>query len=143
MTIHLDAGPHMGPDSGGCVMEIIVNGHKTFCYAGGKAYDAAKPTAVFVHGVLNDHSVWILQTRYLAHHGWNVLAPDLPGHGKSAGPAPATVQEAAPQGVISYLRRLYYDTAIATSRPTLQALFEFVEPTQVLFGGQVMSRQVV
>jgi pimeloyl-ACP methyl ester carboxylesterase len=57
--------------------------------------DAAKPTAVFIHGVLNDHSVWILQTRYLAHHGWNVLAVDLPGHCKSEGEAPASVEEAA------------------------------------------------
>ena len=76
-------------------MELIVNGHKTFCYTGGKPFDAAKPTAIFIHGVLNDHSVWILQTRYLAHHGWNVLAPDLPGHGKSAGEPPATVEAAA------------------------------------------------
>jgi len=45
----------------------------------------AKPTVVFIHGVLNDHSVWILQSRYFAHHGWNVLAPDLPGHCRSAG----------------------------------------------------------
>jgi pimeloyl-ACP methyl ester carboxylesterase len=50
---------------------------------------------VFIHGVLNDHSVWILQSRYLAHHGWNVLAIDLPGHGRSAGAPPATVQDAA------------------------------------------------
>ena len=39
--------------------------------------------------------MWILQTRYLANHGWNVLAPDLPGHGKSAGDAPRTVEAAA------------------------------------------------
>jgi pimeloyl-ACP methyl ester carboxylesterase len=50
---------------------------------------------VFIHGVLNDHSVWILQTRYLAHHGFNVLAVDLPGHGRSGGDAPASVEEAA------------------------------------------------
>jgi len=43
---------------------------------------------VFIHGVLNDHSVWILQSRYLAHHNWNVLAIDLPGHGKSGGEPP-------------------------------------------------------
>lgn len=76
-------------------MEITVNGHKTFCYTGGKTFDPAKPTVVFVHGALNDHSLWILQTRYLANHGWNVLAPDLPGHGKSAGAAPQTVEAAA------------------------------------------------
>jgi pimeloyl-ACP methyl ester carboxylesterase len=76
-------------------MYLDVNGHKTYCYTGGKAFDAAKPTVVFVHGVLNDHSVWILQTRYLAHHGWNVLAVDLPGHCKSEGDAPSSVEEAA------------------------------------------------
>jgi pimeloyl-ACP methyl ester carboxylesterase len=76
-------------------MYIPVNGHSTYCYTGGKAFDAAKPTVVFVHGVLNDHSVWILQTRYFANHGWNVLAPDLPGHCKSAGEPPASVEAAA------------------------------------------------
>ena len=76
-------------------MQLTVNGAKTFCYTGGKPFDAAKPTVVFIHGVLNDHSVWILQTRYFAHHGWNVLAVDLPGHGKSEGEPPKSVEEAA------------------------------------------------
>jgi pimeloyl-ACP methyl ester carboxylesterase len=77
------------------MMEIQVNGATTYCYTGGKAFDAAKPTVVFIHGVLNDHSVWILQTRYLAHHGFNVLAVDLPGHCRSQGDCPATVEAAA------------------------------------------------
>lgn len=76
-------------------MELIVNGAATYCYTGGKAFDPAKPTVVMIHGVLNDHSVWILQSRYLAHHGWNVLAVDLPGHCRSAGEAPETVEQAA------------------------------------------------
>ena len=76
-------------------MELSVNGHKTYCYTGGKAFNAAQPTVVFIHGVLNDHSVWGLQSRYLAHHGWNVLALDLPGHCRSQGEAPASVEEAA------------------------------------------------
>jgi pimeloyl-ACP methyl ester carboxylesterase len=76
-------------------MYIPVNGATTYCYTGGKPFDAAKPTVVFIHGVLNDHSVWALQTRYLAHHGWNVLAVDLPGHCKSEGEAPASVEAAA------------------------------------------------
>jgi len=76
-------------------MYLTVNGHKTYCYTGGKPFDAGKPTVVFIHGVINDHSVWILQSRYLAHHGWNVLAVDLPGHCKSEGEAPSTVEEAA------------------------------------------------
>jgi len=76
-------------------MKLNVNGHETYCYTGGKAFDSAKPTVVMIHGVLNDHSVWGLQSRYLAHHGWNVLAVDLPGHCRSAGEAPASVEEAA------------------------------------------------
>ena len=76
-------------------MYLTVNQAQTYCYTGSKEFDAAKPTIVFIHGVLNDHSVWILQTRYLAHHGFNVLAVDLPGHGKSAGEAPSSVEEAA------------------------------------------------
>ncbi|WP_294768901.1 alpha/beta hydrolase [uncultured Rhodoferax sp.] len=76
-------------------MELQVNGATAYCYTGGKPFDAAKPTVVFVHGVLHDHSVWILQSRYLAHHGYNVLAVDLPGHCRSGGEAPATVEQAA------------------------------------------------
>ncbi|CAM8663869.1 MhpC Predicted hydrolases or acyltransferases (alpha/beta hydrolase superfamily) [Comamonadaceae bacterium] len=76
-------------------MQIQVNGANTYCYTGGKPFDPAKPTVVFIHGVLNDHSVWILQSRYLAHHGYNVLAVDLPGHCRSGGEAPETVEQAA------------------------------------------------
>lgn len=76
-------------------MYLNVADANTYCYTGGKPFDPAQPTVVMVHGVLNDHSVWILQSRYLAHHGFNVLAVDLPGHGKSAGEAPSSVEEAA------------------------------------------------
>ena len=76
-------------------MYIDVNNHKTYAYTGGKDFNPALPTAVLIHGVLCDHSVWALQSRYLANHGWNVLAVDLPGHCKSAGAPPATVQEGA------------------------------------------------
>jgi pimeloyl-ACP methyl ester carboxylesterase len=76
-------------------MHIQVNNASLYCYTGGKAFDAAKPTVVMIHGVLNDHSVWILQSRYLANHGWNVLALDLPGHCRSGGAPASTVEEAA------------------------------------------------
>ncbi len=88
-------------------MYLTVLGNPTYCYTGGKAFDAAKPTLVFIHGVLNDHSVWILQTRYLAHHGFNVLAVDLPGHAKSAGVnrdfAPCLSVEAAADFLLALL----------------------------------------
>ncbi len=73
-----------------------------YAYTGGKAFDPAKPTVVFIHGVLNDHSVWILQSRYLAHHGWNVLAIDLPGHCRSGGEPPASVEQAS-QAIVGLL----------------------------------------
>ncbi len=76
-------------------MIITVNHNETYCYTAGKPLDMAKPTMVFIHGVLNDHSVWILQSRYMANHGWNVLAIDLPGHCKSEGVAPESVEDAA------------------------------------------------
>jgi pimeloyl-ACP methyl ester carboxylesterase len=76
-------------------MKLQVNGMDIYCYSGGKTFDATQPSIVFIHGVLNDHSVWILQSRYLANHGFNVLAIDLPGHGKSAGGCPKLVEEAA------------------------------------------------
>ena len=82
-------------------MNYSVNGHSTYCYTGGKTFDAAKPSIIFIHGALNDHSVWILQSRYLANHGFNVLALDLPGHCRSAGAPPATVEEAAVVPVVA------------------------------------------
>ncbi len=76
-------------------MHINVNGQSTYAYTGGKHFNPALPTVVLIHGVLCDHSVWALQSRYLANHGWNVLAIDLPGHCRSKGAPPATVQDAA------------------------------------------------
>lgn len=76
-------------------MLINVQGKQAYCYTGGKEFNPALPTVVFIHGAQNDHSVWILQTRYFAHHGFGVLAVDLPGHGRSAGPALTSVEDMA------------------------------------------------
>ncbi|MBC7993011.1 MAG: alpha/beta hydrolase [Rhizobacter sp.] len=83
-------------------MKLAVNGREAYAYTGGKAFDASLPAVVFIHGAMHDHSVWALQTRSLAHQGHAVLAVDLPGHGRSAGPAPASVEDAA-QWVIDVL----------------------------------------
>jgi len=66
-------------------MELIVNGNSTFAATGGKAFDPALPTVIFIHGASFDRTVWNLQTRYFAYHGFGVLAVDLPGHGRSKG----------------------------------------------------------
>lgn len=68
---------------------------RLYAYTGGRPFDAARPTIVFLHGAQHDHSVWILQSRYLAHHGYGVLAFDLPGHMRSEGPALASVEAMA------------------------------------------------
>ena len=65
---------------------------QAYAYTGGKPFDAALPCVVFVHGALHDHSVWTLLARWCAHHGHSVLAVDLPGHGRSAGPALGSVE---------------------------------------------------
>ena len=66
-----------------------------YAYTGGKPFDDAKPAVVFLHGAQHDHSVWILQSRFLAHHGFSVLALDLPGHGRSPGALPSSIEEMA------------------------------------------------
>jgi pimeloyl-ACP methyl ester carboxylesterase len=76
-------------------MRVAVAGGDVYAYSGARPFDAALPTAVFVHGAANDHSVWALQSRYFAHHGRNVLAVDLPGHGRSGGKPLASVEAIA------------------------------------------------
>jgi len=76
-------------------MIVTVQGKPAYAYTGGKCFDPALPTAVFVHGAQHDHSVWGLQTRYFAHHGFNVLAVDLPGHCRSEGPAKTAIEQLA------------------------------------------------
>lgn len=53
------------------------------------------PAIVLVHGAGMDSTVWQLQTRYLAYRGFRALAVDLPGHGRSEGPALASIEEMA------------------------------------------------
>ncbi len=76
-------------------MELQVEGRSACAYTGGKPLDPSLPCVVLVHGALHDHSVWTLAARWLAHHGHSVLALDLPAHGRSAGPPPASVAAAA------------------------------------------------
>jgi pimeloyl-ACP methyl ester carboxylesterase len=66
-------------------MQFIVQGYPAFAYTGGRPFAPKQPAVVFIHGGAFDHSVWQWQSRYLAHHGFTVLVPDLPGHGRSPG----------------------------------------------------------
>ncbi len=66
-------------------MITIVDGNSVFSGTGGRTHAPGRPLAIFVHGAGLDHSLWAFQSRWLAFHGWNVLAVDFPGHGRSAG----------------------------------------------------------
>jgi pimeloyl-ACP methyl ester carboxylesterase len=66
-------------------MQLSVNGSDTFVATGGREFDSSLPTIVLLHGAGFDHTTWALHSRWFAHHGFGVLAPDLPGHGRSAG----------------------------------------------------------
>ena len=67
-------------------MRLEVDGRAVFAATGGARMRPGQPLVVFLHGAGMDHSVWALQSRWFAHHGFSVLAVDLPGHGGSAGP---------------------------------------------------------
>jgi pimeloyl-ACP methyl ester carboxylesterase len=76
-------------------MQLSVNGIETFVATGGREFDLSQPTIVLLHGAGFDHTTWALHSRWFAHHGYGVLAPDLPGHGRSAGPSLASIAEMA------------------------------------------------
>ncbi|MFO1060503.1 MAG: alpha/beta hydrolase [Dongiaceae bacterium] len=66
---------------------FLVEGREATAGTGGRPFEAGRPAIVFLHGAGMDHTVWQFPARYFAHRGRAVLAPDLPGHGASAGPA--------------------------------------------------------
>jgi pimeloyl-ACP methyl ester carboxylesterase len=76
-------------------MRIAVNGGDAFAATGGRHFDSNLPLIIFLHGAGMDHSVWALLARAFAHHGYAVLAPDFPGHGRSAGAPLTSIAELA------------------------------------------------
>jgi pimeloyl-ACP methyl ester carboxylesterase len=66
-------------------MDLSLDTGRVFLADQGRRFDPARPTLLFVHGAGMDHSVWPLQARHFTYRGWNALALDLPGHGRSEG----------------------------------------------------------
>lgn len=78
------------------VRRVDVGGGVAALHTGGAQPELADGRAVLlVHGAGNDHTVWRFQTRRLAGLGVPAVAVDLPGHGRSDGPALASVPELA------------------------------------------------
>ena len=73
-------------------MYINANKKNIFAYTGARDHQSEQESVVFVHGTGMDHTVWVLPARFFARHQYNVLATDLPGHGRSEGPPPDTIE---------------------------------------------------
>ncbi len=86
-------------------MDLRLDNKTAFAYTAAHEIDPAKRTVVFVHGAGLDHSWFGLQSRYFGYHGWNVLAVDLPGHGRSEGPPLQTIAAMA-EWLLALLDRL-------------------------------------
>jgi pimeloyl-ACP methyl ester carboxylesterase len=76
-------------------MQLSVNGMETFVATGGREFESSLPAVVLLHGAGFDHTTWALHSRWFAHHGYGVLAPDLPGHGRSQGAPLTTIADMA------------------------------------------------
>src|SRR5215831_2516457 len=76
-------------------MNLPINGINAFVATGGREFDPLLPAVVLIHGAGFDHSAWALHSRWFAHHGFAVLVPDLPGHGRTQGPALTSIAEMA------------------------------------------------
>lgn len=76
-------------------MDFSVAGKQVFAATGGRPFAVDQPAVIFIHGAGMDHTVWALQTRFFAYRGRSVVALDLPGHGRSEGPALESIGEIA------------------------------------------------
>jgi pimeloyl-ACP methyl ester carboxylesterase len=91
-------------------VKLSVEGCETYCYTNGRPIDHAKPAVVFIHGAGLDHTVWTLASRHFARHGRNVIAVDLPAHGRSSG-EPLRSVEAMADWVAALLNALGIEQA--------------------------------
>lgn len=76
-------------------MNIQLDGQPVFVGQGSVDWQPERQTLVLLHGAGMDRTVWVLLARYLARHGFNVVTPDLPGHGASGGEPLTSVAEQA------------------------------------------------
>src|ERR1700726_373249 len=76
-------------------MQLSVNDTDIFVATGGREFDPSQPIIVMLHGAGFDHTSWALHSRWFAHHGYGVLAPDLPAHGRSIGAPLTTIADMA------------------------------------------------
>jgi len=91
-------------------MKVSIDDQPVYIATGNREPDPQKPSVVFIHGTGQDHTIWVLPTRYFARHQRNVLAIDLPGHGQSGGEPLASI-EAMAGWIVKVMDAVGIDTA--------------------------------
>lgn len=66
-------------------MKLTVRDTDIFASTGGRGFDPDGDVVLFIHGSGQNHLGYMLQHRFLANRGWQVITPDFPGHGQSGG----------------------------------------------------------
>lgn len=104
-------------------MKHELNGAQIHIATGGVEFDPAGRVLVFLHGSGQSHLTWIQQSRFFAHRGYSVLAPDFPAHGLSGGDPLTSIADQA-DWVITLLDSLGVESAtlIGHSQGVLVAL---------------------
>jgi len=96
-------------------MNIEFNKQKIFVGSGGVEWCEGLPTLLLLHGAGLNRTVWVLLGRYFARHGYNVVIPDLPGHGASEGSAFTSIEDNA-KWVNSFMDHLAQSNPLATQK---------------------------
>jgi len=86
-------------------MKTTINGMACHIATAGPAPATDIPKLLLVHGAANDHAAWHDVMPLLAARGISVFAPDLPGHGASAG-APLDSVEALADWLLALIETL-------------------------------------
>jgi len=128
-------------------MNVNVNGTSLFVGTGGVEWSPERPSLLLIHGAGLNRTVWVLLARYFSRHGYNLIVPDLPGHGQSEGKAPSSIEAQAEHvwTLIDVLKASYGlpDTPLSVGGHSMGALtaleFAGTRPDAlaklILFGG--------
>ena len=76
-------------------MKVTCGGIPIHVATGGRTFNNGQMTVAMLHGSGQSHLTWVQQSRYFAYEGYNVVAPDLPGHGLSGGAPLETIEAMA------------------------------------------------
>jgi pimeloyl-ACP methyl ester carboxylesterase len=127
--------------------ETVLHGHRIGFRVAGP--EPAQRPIVLIHGMLNSSRHWGAVARRLAAAGHTVVAPDLHGHGHSAGPEGDYSLGAHAAGIRDVLSQLGIDRATMVGHSlgggvAMQFFYQFPERTErlVLVSSGGLGREV-